>query len=53
MLAIAIEHALFIIKFLVAALTEDVPNSVKLRESKQDDFEHNANKFIEKRKKLS
>lgn len=34
MLAIAIEHALFIIKYLAAALTDDVPNSVLLRESK-------------------
>lgn len=34
MLAIAIEHALFIIKYLAAVLTSDVPNSVLLRESK-------------------
>jgi hypothetical protein len=42
MLAIAIEHILFIIKYLVAVLTSDVPNSVLQRESKKDDCEINA-----------
>lgn len=53
MLVIAIEHLLFIIKYLVAKLTDDVPNSVLVRESKKDSFETNATKFLEKRRKQS